>query len=296
MSKQKQDLGKGIRALLQNMESDENEDLIRKKKEQAAHSSYVPLSSIEINPFQPRVEFDEAALKDLADSIKIHGVVQPVTLRRLPSGKYQLISGERRLRASRLAGLSEIPAFVRDANDQEMLEIALIENIQRENLNAMEVAINFKRLLDECSLTHEQLAERLGKNRTTVTNFLRLLKLPPDIQKGLKAKLITMGHARAISGLEDPVAQLDVYKQTIDKGLSVREVEQLIKHYQSGREKTTSKKGQQEVPGHVRKVQDSMASHLGTRVQIKRDKSGKGQIVISFFSDDDLHRIKELID
>lgn len=296
MSKQKQDLGKGIRALLENMDNDENAELLRKKKDQASHSTFVTLSNIEINPFQPRVDFDDEALNDLADSIRIHGVIQPVTVRKLPSGKYQLISGERRLRASTLAGLKEIPAFVREANDQEMLEIALIENIQRENLNAMEVAINFKRLLDECALTHEQLAERLGKNRTTVTNFLRLLKLPPDIQNGLKDRVISMGHARAISGLEDPVAQLDVYKQCVQKGLSVREVESLVKHYTPGSKKKTAPGKTSSLPSHLRRVQDEMSSQLGTRVQIKQDRSGKGQIIISYFSDDDLFRIKEIID
>ena len=186
-----------------------------------------------------------------------------------------------------------MPSFIREANDQEMLEIALIENIQREDLNSMEIAINFKRLLDECALTHEQLAERLGKNRTTVTNFIRLLKLPPDIQKGLKNKEISMGHARAIISLEDPVAQLDVYKLIIAKGLSVREVEALVRDYVV-RPKTAKKTVT--VPGHIKKLQDQIATQLGTRLVIKQDKTGKGQIVISFFSDDDLYRLKDMLD
>ena len=293
MSKQKQDLGKGIRALLENMSGDEGEELIRKKKEEVAQSNYIPLHAIEINPFQPRVEFDDAALADLSGSIAIHGVIQPVTVRRLDNNKFQLISGERRLRASKLAGLKEIPAFIREANDQEMLEIALIENIQREDLNSMEIAINFKRLLDECALTHEQLAERLGKNRTTVTNFIRLLKLPPDIQKGLKNKEISMGHARAIISLEDPVAQLDVFKLIIAKGLSVREVEALVRDYVV-RPKTAKKTVT--VPGHIKKLQDQIATQLGTRVVIKQDNTWKWQIVISFFSDDDLYRLKDMLD
>ncbi|HAE13001.1 MAG TPA: chromosome partitioning protein ParB [Bacteroidetes bacterium] len=295
MSKQKQDLGKGIRALLENMDQEAGADFVQKKKAEMSHSSTIPLEAIEINPFQPRVEFQEEALSDLADSIRVHGVIQPVTVRRLESGRFQLISGERRLRASKLAGLKEIPAFVRDANDQEMLEIALIENIQREDLNAIEISINFKRLLDECNLTHEQLAGRLGKNRTTVTNFLRLLKLPPDIQTGLRDKSISMGHARAILSLEDPVAQLDVFREVIKQGMSVREVEAFIKQYQQGGKKAGGSKPVQ-VPVHVRKVQEELSSHLSTRVVIKQDKSGKGQITISFFSDDDLYRIKDLLD
>lgn len=295
MSKQKQDLGKGIRALLEKMDTDTDAEYLQKKKSEISNSNYIPLSSIEINPFQPRVEFNEEALADLAGSIRIHGVIQPVTVRRLDNNKYQLISGERRLRASRLAGLTEIPAFVRDTNDQEMLEIALIENIQREDLNAIEISINFQRLLDECSLTHEQLAERLGKNRSTVTNFLRLLRLPPDIQSGLKEKKISMGHARAILSLEDPVAQLDVFKETVKNSLSVRQVEELVKQYGGPRKKPGIKAGG-DLPVYLKKAQDELASQLSTRVIIKRDKTGKGQIMISFFSDDDLYRIKELID
>jgi ParB family chromosome partitioning protein len=295
MSKQKQDLGKGIRALLEKMDTDTDAEFVQKKKSEISHSNYIPLHSIEINPFQPRVEFNEEALADLAGSIRVHGVIQPVTVRRLENNKYQLISGERRLRASRLAGLTEIPAFVRETNDQEMLEIALIENIQREDLNAIEISINFQRLLDECSLTHEQLAERLGKNRSTVTNFLRLLRLPPDIQSGLKEKKISMGHARAILSLEDPVAQLDVYRETLKNALSVRQVEELVKQY-AGVRKKAKLKASGDLPAYLKKAQDELASQLSTRVVIKRDKTGKGQIMISFFSDDDLYRIKELID
>lgn len=295
MSKQKPDLGKGIRALLENMESETNADLHAKQKSEIASSNTISLDLIEINPFQPRADFDDEALSDLAASIKIHGIVQPVTVRSLDNGKYQLISGERRVRASKLAGLKEVPAYVRSANDQEMLEIALVENIQREDLNAIEIAIHLRRLLDECSLTHEQLAERVGKNRSTVTNFLRLLKLPPDIQLGLKKKEVSMGHARALINLEDPIGQLSIYKEIVKKGLSVRETEDLVRSFQK-RKLIPKSTNNQILPYAFRKIQDELSSQLSTRVVVKRSKTGKGEIVISFFSDDDLFRIKELID
>ena len=296
MNPKKPDLGKGIRALLESMESDTSEPLAAKKQVQELSStSKIALDSIELNPFQPRADFDETALKELAESIKVHGVIQPITVRSIGTNKYQLISGERRLRASKMAGLKEIPAYVRSANDQEMLEIALIENIQREDLNAIEIAIHFHRLLDECDLTHEALAERLGKDRSTVTNYLRLLKLPPDIQRGLKDKVISMGHARALISLDDPVAQLAVYREAVEKHLSVREVEALVRNYQPKKQSQASIQPQQ-LPYEVRKLQDELSSHLATRVVIKKGSQGKGEIVISFFSDDDLYRLKEIIE
>ncbi|MBC8173619.1 MAG: ParB/RepB/Spo0J family partition protein [Chitinophagales bacterium] len=300
MSK-KLDLGKGIRALLENMDS-ETSELVEKAKTEISSINNISLDSIEINPFQPRADFDTEALNELAVSIKIHGVIQPVTVRKISDNKYQLITGERRVRASKLAGLKDIPAYVRSANDQEMLEIALIENIQREDLNAMEIAIHFRRLLDECNLTHEQLADRIGKDRSTVTNFLRLLKLPPDIQTGLKQKKITMGHARALINLDDPAGQLAVYKDILHKNLSVRDVEETVRNFHKRNKAKNAKNSVDKTiqSAHLsyafRKLQDEMSSHLSTRVQIKRNKVGKGEIIISFFSDDDLYRIKELID
>lgn len=303
MSQKKPDLGKGIRALLQSMESETSVEINEKKSAQQETQNndavnHIALDTIEVNPFQPRADFDETALKELADSIKIHGVVQPITVRKVGTNKYQLISGERRTRASKLAGLKEIPAYVRAANDQEMLEIALIENIQREDLNAIEVAIHFRRLLDECNLTHETLADRVGKDRSTVTNFLRLLKLPPEVQRGLKEKKISMGHARAILALEDPIAQIDIYKETITRNLSVRDVELLARDYRGKKQSSGSNpiKKSTSLSFELKKVQDSLASHLATRVQIKKDKQGKGEITISFFSDDDLMRIKDIIE
>ncbi len=296
MSQKKNDLGKGIRALLEGMDTDNSGEFLQKKavKEMAATNTIL-LDDIEINPFQPRADFDETALQELSASIKIHGVIQPVTVRKVGTNKYQLISGERRVRASKLAGLKEIPAFVRATNDQEMLEIALIENIQREDLNAIEVAIHFRRLLDECNLTHEALAERVGKNRTTVTNFLRLLKLPPDLQRGLKEKKMSMGHARALIALDDPAGQIAIYMEILSKNLSVRDVEDMVRNY-NNKKTGTKQKPKASLPYEIKKVQDVIASHLATRVQIKRDKQGKGEMVISFFSDDDLFRLKELIE
>jgi ParB family chromosome partitioning protein len=295
MSK-KPDLGKGIRALLENMDT-ETPELAEKSKTDVAASNTIALDAIEINPFQPRTDFDAEALAELANSIKVHGIIQPVTVRKLNATKYQLISGERRLRAAKLAGLKEIPAYIRNANDQEMLEMALIENIQREDLNAIEVSIHFRRLIDECNLTHEQLAERLGKNRTTITNFLRLLKLPPDIQNALREKKLSMGHARALIALDDPAGQLSIYKDISTKNLSVRDVEEMVRNFQHKKQSPRLKTIQTtHLPYEFRKVQDELATSLGTRVVLKRNKSGKGEIVISFFSDDDLYRLKEIIE
>lgn len=295
MSNKKPDLGKGIRALLESIDSDTPIEMTEKKViREMSSTTNIPIDTIELNPFQPRADFNETALKELSDSIKVHGVIQPITVRNIGTNKYQLIAGERRVRAAKLAGLSEIPAYVRSANDQQMLEFALIENIQREDLNAIEVAIHFRRLLDECDLTHEELGERLGKNRTTVTNFLRLLKLPPDIQTGLKEKKLSMGHARALINLEDPAGQLAIYKEVITKNLSVRDVEEMVRNYH--RKKNPQKTTQSGLSFEFRKLQDEMASQLSTRVLIKRNKNGKGEIVISFFSDEDLYRLKDIIE
>lgn len=295
MSKSKEALGKGIRALLSNIDDDATQVGRGKKDgnyEQTGSVVKIPLDQIEVNPFQPRVDFNEEALNDLAESIKIHGVVQPITVRKLGNKKFQLIAGERRLRASKLAGMADIPAYVRLANDQESLEIALIENIQREDLNALEIALNYQRLLDECELTHEDLSKRLGKSRTVVTNYLRLLKLPPDIQSALKSKKITMGHARALAGVEDVVYQLHVFKEVLKKGLSVRQTEALIKQ---GQTKTKSSSSSSKLPLAYQKLQDRLASNLSAKVQIKPKKDGSGEIAIYFHNDDDLERLSEFL-
>jgi ParB family chromosome partitioning protein len=295
MSKSKEALGKGIRALLNNIDDDATRVGRAAKDneyEQTGTVVKIPLEQIEVNPFQPRVDFNEEALNDLANSIKTHGVVQPITVRKIGNKKFQLIAGERRLRASKLAGQDDIPAYVRVANDQESLEIALIENIQREDLNALEIALNYQRLLDECNLTHEDLSTRLGKSRTAVTNYLRLLKLPPDVQSALKGKKISMGHARAIAGLDDVVMQLYICKEIVAKEMSVRQTEALIK---AGNTKAKPKSSPGKLPFAYQKVQDNMASNLSAKVQIKPKQNGNGEITIYFHNDDDLERLIEIL-
>ncbi len=297
MSNKKEALGKGIRALLQNIdaETEGRDPEAIDDKILGITVARLPLDQIEVNPFQPRADFEEASLKELADSIKVHGVIQPITVRALSNKKYQLIAGERRLRATQAAGLTEIPAYIRKANDQEMLEIGLVENIQREDLNAMEIAINYKRLMDECSLKQEELAERVGKERTTVTNYLRLLKLPPEIQKGIKMKELSMGHARALIGMDNVASQLALYKEIKEKGLSVRNVEALVRDFQKpGPSRSSASKSS--LSPELRKIEEALKMQLGTKVAIKTRKAGAGEIVISYFSNDDLSRILDLIE
>lgn len=299
--KKKSVLGRGLGALLEaNDTTDKSRDKqIANNPTIGAGTSVViniPLEQIEVNPFQPRTTFEEQSLNELADSIKIHGVIQPITVRKIENNKYQLIAGERRLRASKLAGRKEVPAYVRTASDQESIEIALIENIQREDLNPLEIAINYRRLQDECDLTQEQLAERLGKNRSTVTNFLRLLKLPPDIQAGLRDGKITMGHAKALMAIDTLTTQIAAYKEVLNKGLSVRQVETYVQDItqKPGKNRTggTANKTS-EVPFTVKKMQDQLMSALATRVHINRAADGKGEIVVKFYNDDDLERLVE---
>lgn len=284
------ELGKGIRALLSSAE-----DPAETKISPASNMgtvTHIPVDHIRINPFQPRADFDEQALQELSDSIKTHGLIQPVTLRKLSADTYQLISGERRLRASKLAGIKEIPAYVRSANDQEMLEMALIENIQRENLNAIEVALSLQRLIDECELTHETLSERVNKNRSTVTNYLRLLKLPPDIQNGIKSKLITMGHARSLAGINDLALQLSIYKEILTKNLSVREVEALIQKYNQPKEKEGKKASATgKLPEEYIHFRNRISSLTGMKTDLIRNPDGSGKLSLSFASDNDLNNL-----
>lgn len=294
-STRKDALGQGIRALLGNinLENDSNTPAIPS----VGNVADISIDEIEANPYQPRTEFDQERLRDLADSIRIHGVIQPITVRWIAPHQYQLIAGERRWRASRLAGLNTLPAYVRTANDQEMLEMALIENIQRENLNPIEIALNYQRLLSECELTHNDLAIRLGKGRTTITNFLRLLKLPPDIQAGMRLQQISMGHARALIEIDEVEVQLSIYKQIIENEWSVRQVENAVKQWRERLEnkKTPLPPTEQKLSVHLRKVQDNLESHFGTRVTVKQTVDGKGQIAIGFGSDDELNRILDLM-
>jgi ParB family chromosome partitioning protein len=296
--KKKSVLGRGLGALLEsNDTSDRNREKVNNNTNvsQAGVVMNIPLEQIEVNPFQPRTTFEEESLNELADSIRIHGVIQPITVRKAQNNKFQLIAGERRLRASKLAGKKEIAAYVRTASDQESIEIALIENIQREDLNPLEISINYKRLQDECDLTQEQLAERLGKNRSTVTNFLRLLRLPPDVQAGLRDEKITMGHAKALMSIDNPVSLLSAYKETTSRGLSVRQTEELVKDYSDKpkRKNITAPNKLSEVPFAIKKMQEQLTSHFGTKVLINRGVDGKGEILIRFYNDDDLSRLVE---
>lgn len=300
MNKRKDALGKGIRALLSGID-EETETLKINESDQDSIINTVakiPLDKIEVNPFQPRVDFNENALTDLANSIRIHGVIQPITVRKISDKKYQLIAGERRLRASKMAGAIDIPAYVRLANDQESLEIALIENIQREDLNSMEIAINYKRLIDECELTHENLGERLGKDRSTVSNYLRLLKLPPEIQQGLKSRNLSMGHARSLIALPDVDKQLFVYKEIEQKGLSVRKTEEMVRLINTG-SLTPQNKGKTvpaDLPPAYKSVQSRLSDRLETKVKIRKGNDHKGEIVIPFYSEADLNRLLELME
>lgn len=285
----KAQIGRGINALLSSMESPE--EVVKELTHTVAN---IPVAQIEVNPFQPRKEFDTEALQELAESLKTHGLIQPITVRRLNDNSFQLISGERRLRASKLAGLEEVPAYVRLANDQEMIEMALVENIQRENLNAIEVAITYQRLIEECDLTHEALADRVGKSRVSITNFLRLLKLPPTIQKALKESVISMGHARALAGVEDVAVQNIVFNEIVEKELSVRAAEKLIKSYREPAQKSSP--AASKLSGDYRTVENNLKTYLGSKVALKVKPNGSGQISIPFSSTNDLNRILDLIE
>lgn len=255
----------------------------------------IPVSQIEVNPFQPRIDFDEEAISELAESIKVQGIIQPITVRRLSANSYQLISGERRFQASKRAELEIVPAYIRTADDQQMLEMALIENIQRENLNAVEVALSYQKLMDECDLKQEQLADRVGKKRATVNNYLRLLKLPPAIQLGVREKQISFGHARALINIEDADFQLALFKKIIDEELSVRKIEDLVRNAQNEDNSKEPSKPKQINPEVVR-LQSNLSSHFGTKIQVKSDNKNKGNITIPFVSLEDLNRILEILD
>lgn len=262
----------------------------------AGSINFVKVSQVAVNPFQPRTDFGEEALQELAESIRVQGLIQPITVRQISKNEYQLISGERRLRASKLAGIHDIPAYVRTANDQQMLEMALIENIQRENLNAIEVALSFQRMIEECNLKQEELGERVSKNRSTVTNYLRLLKLPPAIQAGIRDQQITMGHARALINVGEIDKQLYVFQEIIDKGLSVRMTEILVRNIQEQSKPKKHPVGKQ-LDFQYQKIEDDLASRFSSRVKLNlKNSKGKGAIEIPFESEEDLSRILELLE
>ncbi|MFN4082261.1 MAG: ParB/RepB/Spo0J family partition protein [Bacteroidia bacterium] len=293
-NKSRNALGRGLSALLENAGT----DITGVEPKPLNSISEIPISQIQANPFQPREEFDETALNELAESIKVHGVIQPITVRKLGYDSYQIISGERRTRASRLAGLTTIPAYIRLADDQAMLEMALIENIQREDLNAIEIALSYKRLIDECNLNQEQLGERVGKNRSTVNNYLRLLKLPDNIQAAIRDNTISMGHARAIINIENPHEQQDLFTKMLEDGLSVREVENLVrqKNEDKAAERSKTNSGKTvKLSETLISYQKSLSNKLDTKVKIKVDEKGRGALTIPFHSQQDLKRIIELL-
>jgi len=295
-SRKKSALGRGLGALLEDSpaKNPKKDSLLDSSKTGIAE---IPLENISVNPFQPRTHFDKESLQELAESIRIQGIIQPITVRKLDHDEYQLISGERRFQASKLAGLKGIPAYVRTANDQQMLEMALIENIQRENLNALEIAHSYQRLLSECNLKQEELGDRVGKNRSTVNNYLRLLKLPPTIQAAIKDQKLTMGHARALINVEEVQDQLAIFKKAIDEELSVRKVEALVKALSEPNPAKTAAPGLSPMQKYeIGKLQERLASHFGTKVNLKSNHKNKGEIRIPFNSSSDLNRILEILD
>lgn len=252
----------------------------------------IDLKKIKTNPYQPRTNFDKNALEDLVKSIAVLGVIQPITVRKIEGG-YELISGERRFRASQIVGLESIPAYVRLANDQEMLEMALVENIQRQDLDAIEIALSYQRLLDEIQLTQEQLSHRVGKDRSSISNYLRLLKLDPIIQTGIRDGMISMGHGRSIIAIEDVDLQLEIYEKVIADNLSVRETENLIRSY---KKPATKKATKAELPKEYKKAQLIISENIQSKVEIKRAKSGKGKIIIDFNSDEEFERLRKILE
>lgn len=290
-------LGKGIRSLLQSIDADlktsTGEHLKAGVVDKATTSTRIAVEQIEPNPKQPRHDFDEQALNELAKSIKLHDIIQPLTVAKIAGAgdKYRIIAGERRWRAAKLAGLKDVPVYIRQANDQQLLELALLENLQRENLNSIEVALSYKRMMEELDYTQEQVAERMGKERSTVTNYIRLLKLPPDIQVAVRTNVLSMGHARAIINVDTIDQQLFIFNEIKNKGLSVRQTEDLVRKLYKGAPVKKSVKAN--LPPTFKKIEDNLASYYATRVKMQHNKKGHGAITIEYFSIQELNAILE---
>ena len=289
----KQALGRGLSALLKDPSNDIKSAEDKNADTIIGNIVELDIASIELNPFQPRTNFNEETLRELASSIKELGVIQPITVRKLDFNKFQLVSGERRFRASKLIGLSTIPAYIRIANDQESLEMALVENIQRQDLDPIEIALSYQRLIDEINLTQEQMSERVGKKRSTIANYLRLLKLDPIIQTGMRDGFISMGHGRALINIENQSDQLDIYEKVITNKLSVRATEALVKNYHHPTPKKPAEA--QELPKYVKKGIKEFSEYFGHKIGVKLSKNGKGYITIPFHSEEDFNRIKKLV-
>ena len=293
--KDKEALGKGIRSLLQSIDADlktTSGELKSSVVEAVTNMLRIPLEQIETNPRQPRHDFDEQALQELAQSIRLHDIIQPVTVSKLPTGKYRLISGERRFRAAKIAGLKDLPAYVRQADDQQLLELALLENLQREDLNAMEIALSYKRMMEELNYTQEQVAERMGKERSTVANYIRLLKLPPDIQVAVRSNQLSMGHARALINVDTVDKQLYLYNEIKNKGLSVRQTEELVRRlYKEGGAGAVKNSVKPAIPEAFKRIEDNLATHFSTRVRLNHNKKGEGSISIEYYSLQELNKL-----
>ncbi|GGW31028.1 ParB/RepB/Spo0J family partition protein [Arenibacter certesii] len=299
----KQALGRGLSALLKDPENDIQSASDKNADKVVGNIVELDLSSIEVNPFQPRSNFNDEALQELASSIRELGVIQPITVRKLDFNQYQLVSGERRFRASKLVGLETIPAYIRIANDQESLEMALVENIQRQDLDPIEIALSYQRLIDEIQLTQEKMSERVGKKRSTITNYLRLLRLDPIIQTGIRDGFVSMGHGRALVNIEEKDDQIALYEKIVGENLSVRNTEKAVKEYQekksgSGQEPSTETKEQKKSkisPEFITKSVTRFTDYLDVKVDIKATEKGKGKITIPFHSQEEFNRLKKLI-
>jgi ParB family chromosome partitioning protein len=287
-------LGKGIRSLLQNIDADlktTSGSLKTDVVDKTTAASRLPLEEIQVNPNQPRKDFDELALSELAASIKIHDIIQPLTVSKMASGKYLLIAGERRFRASKIAGLKDVPVYIRQSNDAQILELSLLENLQRENLNAIEIALSYKRLMDDLDYTQEQVAERMGKERSTVTNYIRLLKLPPDIQVAVRTGVISMGHARALINVDVVDKQLFIFSEIKSKSLSVRQTEDLVRKMYTG--DVVKKSVKPVLPHAYKKIEDNLASQFNTKVKLAHSKKGSGSITFEYYSLEELNGLLE---
>ncbi|MBO9594836.1 MAG: ParB/RepB/Spo0J family partition protein [Niabella sp.] len=295
-TKQNKDaLGKGIRSLLGSIDAElkntGGEQLKKTVVENATNILRIPVADIEVNPKQPRHDFDEQALRELSESIKIHDIIQPLTVSKTATGKYRLIAGERRLRASKMAGLADVPAYIRQANDAQLLELALLENLQREDLNAVEVALSYKRMMDELDYSQEQVAERMGKDRSTIANFIRLLKLPPDIQLAVRSGELSMGHARAIINVDTVEKQLFIFKEIKEKGLSVRQTEVLVRNLYKQAGAAKKPVGRSGLSSSFQRIEDKLASQFDTRVKLKHSTNGSGQITFDYYSVEELNKL-----
>jgi len=291
----KQALGRGLSALLKDPDNDIKTASDKNADKVVGSIVELEIDSIEVNPFQPRTNFNEETLQELSTSIRELGVIQPITVRKLDFNKYQLVSGERRLRASKLAGLKLIPAYIRIANDQESLEMALVENIQRQDLDPIEISLSYQRLIDEINITQEQLSDRVGKKRSTITNYLRLLKLDPIIQTGMRDGFVSMGHGRALINIENKKDQLEIYEKVISQRLSVRDTEKLVRAYQESKDQKTVKSANVEVPEYISENVDELTEYFSSKVDVKVAKNGKGKLIIPFHSKEDFLRLTKLL-